>query len=131
MRRQHRLTDEQPLRLDAMIQEDVLRRPIGDPPLHRAQLQRIIERASLPNVTVRVMPESVGHHDGLLGTFTVLSFPDKEDKDIAYIEHALGAQHIEDPDLVRTATLRLDYLAGLALSPTASIEFIERLVSDV
>jgi transcriptional regulator with XRE-family HTH domain len=129
MRRQERLTVDDPLRYEAIIQEGVLRRPDADSAVQRGQLRRIIERAELPNVTVRVLPESAGKHDGLTGPVTLLRFPDTEDIDVAYVEHALGSVHIEDPEQVRAATLRLDHVARLALSPTESIEFIEQVVA--
>jgi transcriptional regulator with XRE-family HTH domain len=131
IRRQLRLSAENPLIFEAIIQECVLNRPDGDRAVRRAQLLQIAERAKWPNVTVRVVPESAGKHDGLYGGITLLSFPDREDPPVAYVEHALGAEHIKDPDHVATATLRLDQLATLALDPAESITLLERMAAEL
>jgi transcriptional regulator with XRE-family HTH domain len=131
-RRQERLTGkENPLMYKAIIQEGVLCRPEGSTAVHRAQLRRIAELAALPNVTVLVLQEVYGVHDGLLGGLTVLSFPDKEDDDVVYLEHALGANHTDNAAEVATGKLRLDHLARLALDPAQSIEFVERVAAEL
>jgi hypothetical protein len=132
MRRQLRLTDlNNPLVFEAIIQESVLRRHYGDLAVHRAQLGAIAERAGLPNVTVRVVPEVSGIHDGLRGALIVLSFPDKEDDDVVYLEHALGANHTDNTAEVTAGKLRIDNLARRALDPAQSIEFIEQVAAEL
>jgi transcriptional regulator with XRE-family HTH domain len=132
MRRQDRLTGkENPLVFEAIIQECVLRRYNGDPAVHRAQLLRIVERAGLANVTVRVVPETDGVHGGLNGALILLSFPDKEDDDVVYLEHALGANHTDHTADVAAGKLRMDHLARLALDPAQSIEFIEQVAAEL
>jgi transcriptional regulator with XRE-family HTH domain len=131
LRRQDRLSADDPLVFEAIIQECVLTRPDHDPSIRRAQLLRIAERAAWPNVTVRVVPESAGKHDGLYGSMIVLRFADREVEPVAYVEHALGAEHIKDPEHVATANLRLDQLAKLALDPAESITFLERMAAEL
>jgi hypothetical protein len=132
MRRQDRLTGkENPLVYEAIIQEGVLRRYNGDPAVHRIQLRRIVERAGLANVTVRVVPEASGVHGGLSGALILLSFPDKEDDDVVYLEHALGANHTDNTAEVAAGKVRIDHLARLALDPAQSIEFIERVAAEL
>jgi transcriptional regulator with XRE-family HTH domain len=132
IRRQDRLTDkDNPLEFIAIIQEGVLRRYNGDPAVHRAQLRRIIERVGLPNVTVQVLREAQGVHDGLSGSMIVLNFPDKEDDDVVYLENALGANHTDNTAEVTAAKMRLDHLARLALDPAQSIEFIEQVAAEL
>jgi hypothetical protein len=127
MRRQERLTGDRPLVYEVIIQESALRRRDTDPAIHRVQLRQIIDHAGRPNVTVRVIPEAAGTHDGLLGPLILLQFPDAEDPDIAYAEHALGANHTTDSGRVSVAKHTMDHLAGLAFRPAESIEFIERM----
>lgn len=129
MRRQQRLTGDPAIRLDAVIEEPVLRRCI-EPGVRGPQLRRILERSELPNVTVRVLPADAGLHDGVYGPFTVLRFPDAEDPDVGYVEHALGAVHVEDGEQVAAARLRFGHLADLAFDPEDSRALIERLVAQ-
>jgi transcriptional regulator with XRE-family HTH domain len=109
MRRQDRLLSEPPLELHAIIDESVFQHEV-DATIMRHQVRRILDRAELPNVSVRTLPRSAGPHDGLYGTFTVLGFPDKEDPDLAYIEHAFGSVHIENDSKVHAAKMRFDHL---------------------
>jgi transcriptional regulator with XRE-family HTH domain len=123
LRRQERLAGDDPLVYEAIIQESALCRHNIEPAIHRAQLLRIVEQANRPNVTVRVIPERVGAHDGLVSALILLRFPDSEDLDVAYTEHALGANHTDDPVQVAAARLRLNHLARLALDPADSIMY--------
>jgi transcriptional regulator with XRE-family HTH domain len=132
IRRRLRLIDkENSLVYDVIIQESALRRPEGDSAMRRAQLLRIAELARLPNVTVRILPEVHGVHDGLLGALTLLKFPDKEDNDVVYLEHALGGSQTDNAAEVAAGKLRLDHLARLALDPAQSIEFVERVAAEL
>jgi hypothetical protein len=131
IRRRERLTGDRPLVYEAIIQEGALRRHDGEPATHRAQLHHIIEYAGRPNITVRVMPEAAGTHEGLLGSLILLQFPDAEDPDIAYAEHSLGPTYTDDPSQVNVARVRIDHLARLALDPDESITFIEQLANNL
>jgi transcriptional regulator with XRE-family HTH domain len=131
MIRQARLFAELPLLFEVIIQERALYRSDLEPALHRAQLRQIIERAALTNVTVRVLPEVAGTHDGLISSLTLLRFPDKEESDIAYTEHILGSIHSDDPSHVATAKLTIDHLIKLALDPVKSIELIEQVAASM
>src|SRR5947199_10864164 len=96
MIRQRRLAgNENPLRLVAVVGEAALRNPIGAPEVMRAQLAHLAEAAALPTVTLQVLPAHLGPHGSLASGFTILSFGDRDEPDLAYVEHALGAAHIE------------------------------------
>jgi transcriptional regulator with XRE-family HTH domain len=115
MRRQDRLTADPPLRLHSIVHEPVLRQGVD-----RAQLVQLKQRAELPNVTLQVLPQDRGLHDGLRGALTVLSFDDRTEPDIAFTETVLGWSDTQNTE--RTAQVRrvLDQLASLSLSPADS-----------
>ncbi len=50
-----------------------------------AQLARIAEMAGQPNVTVQGLPFTAGAHPAMLGSFTLMQFPDPADKDVVYL----------------------------------------------
>lgn len=132
LRRQERLIDpDQPLELTAIIDEGVLRRPIGGVEVMRAQLRHIVEQAALPNVTVQVMPTAAGAHHGMTGSFTLLSFPSPDDADIAYLEHSMGGLRVEKPEEVHRASLVFDQLRSAALSPDESMRLIKRIAAEL
>ncbi|MBI0297584.1 helix-turn-helix domain-containing protein [Streptomyces sp. PRKS01-29] len=69
-----RVTD--PPKLDVVLSEGVLRRPIGGKNVMAEQLRHLLEMSELPNVTVRVVPFEAGLHLGVLsGPFIILRFP--------------------------------------------------------
>ena len=125
--RQRRLTDgEFPLQLHAILDETVLRKPIGSPDTRRAQWRHLVEAAELDAVTIQVVLDEVGAHEGMAGAFTVLKFPDDEDPDLLYVEHVAGSLHMEKPDQLAQAKLTFDSLRSTALSPADSVAFIEQ-----
>src|SRR5215469_17306080 len=58
--RQQRLFSGHPPRFEAVVDESVLHRVVGSPAVMRAQLERLLELADLPNVALRVIPYDAG-----------------------------------------------------------------------
>lgn len=117
--------------LHVIIDEAVLRRPVGGRDVMRDQLHALKAAAARPNITVQVMPLDVGAHPGLDGSFIVLSYPEDIDPDIAYVEGRHGDVYLENAlDLAR---VRLDFqhISERALSPDGSEEFIARVISSI
>jgi transcriptional regulator with XRE-family HTH domain len=132
MRRQERLTSDRPLRLNAIIEEDVLRRPGGDSALMRAQLDHLVEAAALPTVCLRILPRSVGIHAGSrYGTFIMLDFAEPEDPDLMYVEHCAGSVVLEKPDDVQAGKIVFTDLLTAALSEDNSRALIRRVNDEV
>lgn len=131
MRRQELLTRDRPLELWAVIDEAVLRRPIGGRAVMRAQLQRLIEAAPLLNVTLQVLPFPQGAHAGLDGTFSVIEFPEQADTDVVYVDSGAGNIYLEKARDVRRYTLRFDHLRAAGLAPEESVAFISEVVNDM
>jgi transcriptional regulator with XRE-family HTH domain len=89
--RQAALTREEPAppKLDAIIDEAVLHRPVGGPEVMRAQIDRVIAACELPNVTVRVLPFAAGAHPALDSTFILLEFEEPV-PGVVYVEGLVG-----------------------------------------
>lgn len=130
MIRQRRLTDtENPLQLVAVAGEAALRNPIGAPDVMRDQLAHIAEAADLPTVTFQVLPAHPGPHSSLASGFTVLSFGDLDEPDLAYVEHALGAAHIEGEQEVLLARKKFDQLRTMAMRPADSLALLHEIAA--
>jgi hypothetical protein len=130
--RQRRLTEpDGGLELAVVVDEGVLRRPVGGQTVMRAQLRRIVEFANLPSVELRVLPTAVGAHLGMASAFSVLRFPDPEDSDIAYLEHVAGSLQMEKEDEVRTCKLTFDRLREQSLDADESTAFIEQVMREL
>jgi DNA-binding XRE family transcriptional regulator len=129
--RQLRLTDsDDPLELVALVDEAVLRKDVGGVAVMRQQLQHLLTASRLRSVTLRVLPNSMGAHDGMSGAFIVLSFPDPDDPSVLYVEYATGALHIEAVDEVKEAKLLYEHLISRTLNPEESVALIERVLAE-
>jgi len=118
--RQTLLTDEKAPQYWIVIDEAALRRAIGGQPVMHAQLQRLIDAAALPSVTLQVLPFAAGAHAGLDGEFTVLSYRDPADPDVVFIENTGGDAYIENLDVTRRYNSIFDHLRAAALNPAES-----------
>ncbi|MGI9100409.1 MAG: helix-turn-helix domain-containing protein [Solirubrobacteraceae bacterium] len=125
--RQRRLTGENPLEFSAILDEAVLRRPVGGAETARAQLRSLVERAALPNVDIRVVPLAAGAHAGLAGAFDVLQFRDEDD--IVFVETRGGHMYLDRPDPFAAALRRLEAVALPAHESLAMIDDIAREIA--
>jgi transcriptional regulator with XRE-family HTH domain len=128
MRRQGLLTDPNPPSLWAVIDEAVLCRMIGGPRVMHQQLKSLIETASLPNVTLQVLPFSGGAHAGLDGPFYIIRFPEPTDRDMIYFEHTGREHYLDDPETIKLHLSLFDHIRAAALKPDDSIK---RLIDRV
>lgn len=130
--RQQRLTSvDDPLELVAILDESVLLRPVGGPDVMRTQLEHLAAAATLPTVTVQVLPMRLGARPALSAVFTVLSFGDLGVSDMAYVEHPMGAVHMDKESDVARATLMFDRLRTLALDPDVSMALVRRAATQL
>lgn len=121
MKRQEYLTEAQPPRLWVVLDEAVVQRPVGGRQVMAEQLQRLIDAAALPNITLQVLPFSIGVHAGLDGEFTILSYDDPADPDVVYIETTAGQHFDESLAVTRRCNAIFDELRAAALNPAESI----------
>ncbi|AVH96080.1 XRE family transcriptional regulator [Streptomyces sp. WAC00288] len=112
-----------------VIEEEVLRRPLGGRAAFREQLKRLIEVAELRNVHIQIMPTEREEHPALDGEFTLLTL--KGRREVAYVENYQRARLITDPEEVRMYTERYGIMRAQALTPRESLEFIEKLLGEL
>ncbi|MGW4717992.1 helix-turn-helix domain-containing protein [Nocardia sp. NPDC004260] len=90
-----------PLRLDALIDEAVLRRRIGGPAVTAEQLDHLLRMAQLPNVRIRLVPADCGYHDGMAsGRFVLLEFAEagsgeRPEPPVVYLETFTGPVYVD------------------------------------
>ncbi|MGW4090924.1 helix-turn-helix domain-containing protein [Nocardia sp. NPDC004750] len=90
-----------PLRLDALIDEAVLRRRLGGPAVTAEQLDHLLRMAQLPNVRIRLVPSDCGYHDGMAsGRFVLLEFADagsdeRPEPPVVYLETFTGPVYVD------------------------------------
>jgi transcriptional regulator with XRE-family HTH domain len=98
--RQRLLRAPEPPHLWAVLDEAVLRRPLGGPEVMRGQIDHILEAIELPNVTVQIAPFSIGGHAAAGGPFSILRFVQPDLPDIVYMEQLTSAVYLEKRDEV-------------------------------
>jgi hypothetical protein len=128
--RQNLLTRPDPPHLLVILDEAVLHRTIGGPPVMQIQLERLTEVAEWPNVTLQVIPFSRGAHPGVNGAFNVLEFADPV-PGVAYTEDYTGFFYREKPAEVKLYHKIFDLLRTAALGEADSIEFIAGIRSGI
>ncbi|WP_322768530.1 helix-turn-helix transcriptional regulator [Frankia sp. Cr1] len=130
MSRQERLRSDHPPRLWVVLDESVVRRPIGGKEVLGAQLRHLLDSMARPNITIQVLPFAVGGHAALGTSFTHLGFPDANDPEVVYVEALTGSLYLEKAEEIRQYREKLDHLRALALDPAASAEMIASLLRE-
>jgi hypothetical protein len=125
------LTREDPPRLWAVVDEAALRRPVGSAEVMRAQLERLIDAARLPNVTLQVLPFGVGAHPAMAGAFSILRFADVDLPDVVYLEHLTGAIYLDKRDDVREYLHVMETVCVRGAPPDATPDFIASIIKDL
>ena len=120
----------QPPQVHVILDEAVLRRQVGGPPVMAAQLAGLAEAADRPDVVMQVLPFTAGATAGMDGHFTILAFPDPADPPVAYVEGLMGDVYVEATDEVDRFTLAWTALATQALDPAESAAMIGSIAKE-
>ena len=122
MARQERLGSPDRPELCVILDEAVLRRPIGGHAVMRKQLARLLGAAEGRHTTVQVLPFDQGGHEAMGGSLTILFLPDGSE--VAYTEGSDYGQLIEEPANVSRYKVIYDRLRAAALPPVMSLDMI-------
>jgi len=128
--RQEALTRPNPVRLWAVVDESVLRRPIGGSKAMRLQLEALIEATHLQNVTLQIMPFSSGGHAATGGAYSILRFPEQDLPDIVYIEHLTSALYLDKLEDLDQYTATMEALCVAAPPPSRTRDHIARILKE-
>jgi transcriptional regulator with XRE-family HTH domain len=117
-------------RLEVVLNEAALRRPIRDRDAMAAQLEHLVDTASLPNVSIRVLPQRAGLHRAMTcGSFTILEFPDGTggrdgEPPTVYSDILTGALYLDKPAEVAAYADVWSSMVDACLHETRSMELI-------
>ncbi|GLY72687.1 helix-turn-helix domain-containing protein [Actinoallomurus iriomotensis] len=95
MRRQSLLRSDDPPHLWAVVDEAVLRRPLGGVQAMRRQLRHLLEMTELPNVTLQMVPFALGGHAAAGGPFSILRFAERDLPDVVYLEQLTSSLYLD------------------------------------
>jgi hypothetical protein len=114
--------------LSFVIEESVLRRPLGGASTHRGQLEQILLHGQRRNVEIQIMPTTGVEHCGLGGPFTLIETRDGQR--MAYVEVQRTSRLYSERDEVRDVEEQYGILRAQALTPRESMAFVEGLLGE-
>jgi transcriptional regulator with XRE-family HTH domain len=116
-----------------IIDEAVLLRFVGDPEIMIEQWEKILEKAKLSNVSVRVLPlrpRDAKAHRGMRGSFSLLDLPG-DDGHVLVLEEPLRDVMVRDDQQdIDKYVEAFAVLQELAMNEEDSVKRIEKLISE-
>ncbi|MCK9870000.1 helix-turn-helix transcriptional regulator [Nocardiopsis dassonvillei] len=127
LRRQEILSSDAPPLLWFVLDEAVLRRPVGDDSVFRAQLEKLVEAGRHRRTKIQVMPFERRAHAGLSGMMVILQLPEER----AVYAEAPGTAHITTIEQeVAERTLSFNAICEKALSVEESLRMIASMLGE-
>ncbi|MFI6824103.1 helix-turn-helix domain-containing protein [Micromonospora sp. NPDC050187] len=131
MERQRLLDRPDAPHLWAVVDEAVLRRPIGGPEVMRGQIAALVEATKAPNIRLQIVPFDAGGHAAAGGAFTILRFGDQDLPDIVYIEQLTSALYLDKRDDVDHYAAAMERLCVEAEPPERTPDILGRVLDDL
>lgn len=129
MHRQAVLSRPRPPMYSALIDESVLRRPVGGRELMREHLAKLLEVLNPPYLTVRIVPLSAGLTTACLGAFEVATLRDCG-PDHAYLESAEEGRVTNRAQTVQALIVRWEALSSMAYPVDKSRDLIHEVMKS-
>lgn len=129
--RQERFTSPGAPTLWAVLDEAVVRRPLGGRDVMRAQIRHLIEVSELPHVTLQIVPFGAGGHAAVGGPFTILRFAEPGLSDVVYLEQLTSALYLDKPTDVDTYMRVMNKLCITAERPDDTARFLTHVLKDL
>lgn len=126
-----RAGDKDPLVVEVVFPEAVLRQVIGGPRVMKAQLLHLLEVSEQAAVSVRVVPRGAGAYPAMGSPFTLLGFPHRQHNDVAYLETLIKGEYVEEPGLTRQYAQQFMKLREVALGDCESLELIAEAAAEL
>lgn len=127
MRRQN--TDTPP-KLWVVLDEAILRRPVGGTEAFKAQLGRLVEEADRPGRTIQILTFGAGEYGSMGSAFSVLTFPEPADPGVVYVETRAGSLYLEGQQ-VREYSRVFEHLVATATSARKSRDLIQGAIDEL
>jgi transcriptional regulator with XRE-family HTH domain len=131
MARKQLLTRADAPQLWVVLDEAVLRRPIGGRDVMRAQLEALMQANTMPNVRLQILPFRVGGHAATGGAFSILRFAEQELPDVVYVESLTNAYYIERQEEVDQYSLAAGRLSVEAERPIRTPMVLREAIKDL
>ncbi|AHH15625.1 putative DNA-binding protein [Nocardia nova SH22a] len=137
MRRQSLITRRRcPAHLSVVLGEASIRREVGGQRVMAAQLRRLADISTMPNISLRILPFSAGIPLGEVHSrFIVLESGNDAkgnpiEPSVVYLEHATGCMYLEKPSAVRHYTEAYKGIQRAALDERTSRDLLRRVARE-
>ena len=128
MRRQQLLEKEIRPRYRVLLDEAVLHRLVGGPPVMAAQLDKILKHQDDQTAAVQVIPFSIGAHAGADSNFDFLEFEESSlQGPIVYVEGLFSNLYQERPAEIKRYREAIDHLRDASLGIRDSMVLISQI----
>ncbi|MEV0266288.1 helix-turn-helix transcriptional regulator [Streptomyces sp. NPDC050617] len=111
-----------------LLDEAVLRRPVGGPAVMAAQLGRLVDMAENGRLRLHVIPFAVGAHALMESMLSLMAFTDTAP--VAYVEGVLTGTLMDDPALVFKCRSAYDLAISEALPQADSLALIRAVAEE-
>ncbi|MFJ7047366.1 helix-turn-helix domain-containing protein [Streptomyces sp. NPDC101112] len=112
-----------------VVDESVLKRPIGGRQVLRGQLKHVLLVGQKRTVDVQIMPLDREENAGLAGPFTLIETSDG--RRIAYVEVQSASRLLTERVSVRSLETKYSSLRAQALTPHESMAYVEKLLGEL
>ncbi|SHM32728.1 helix-turn-helix domain-containing protein [Actinacidiphila paucisporea] len=126
--RQDRLTGSKALQYRGLLDESAIRRPVADRQVWADQLERLVQAAHEPNISLQIVPFGIGPHPLVMSSVQLLWLP--SGRTVAYIEGSWSGQLVQEIEDVERLRLAYDLLRDSALSTAKSLALLRTMLED-
>ncbi|MFB9249014.1 Scr1 family TA system antitoxin-like transcriptional regulator [Sphaerisporangium melleum] len=126
MQRKNVLSQENPPLILSLIDEGVLRRPIGGKDVMREQMRHLLEIAAHPRVTIQIVPFDAEAIPGLLAGFVIAE--QRGTPYTVYVDSVPDGRTMSDRNSIASLTARYDAIRSEAYPQSQSLKVIKEAV---
>lgn len=128
--RQRRLTGDNPPQLTVVIHEAALRVRVGDTPdVMGEQLDRLLHLATLPNVSLQVLPFSAGPYTAMGAPFSILRMPEGER--VVYLETLWMSNYVRRHPQVAAYSHVFENLCASARDRENTVDMLKEIKGEL
>jgi hypothetical protein len=82
-------------------------------------------------VTLQVLPFEAGAHPAMVGSFSVLRFPEAELPDVVYLEHLTSALYLNKPEEVDQYLHVMESICVRAAPPDQTVALLDKILEEL
>ncbi|WP_239311882.1 helix-turn-helix domain-containing protein [Plantactinospora mayteni] len=128
MERQAILDRDSPPQIFVVLDEMVVRRLCGSRHVMAEQVEHLLNLAGRPNVTLHLVPTTLGLYSGMAGGFILADMPDNSR--VGYVDNQLTAQVVTRGEDVASLGVSWDAVQGEALPRAQTLDLLKEVTKS-